>query len=129
MAQVKVYGLRSHLRAFRSALSDAIHESLVEVFELPASKRFQRFIGLEVEDFLFDSDRSDRYTIIEISMFEGRSAETKKRLIRTLFSRLEQRTGLTPQDLEITMFETPRGNWGIRGQTGDELTLNYKVEV
>ncbi|MEM6432015.1 MAG: tautomerase family protein, partial [Deinococcota bacterium] len=26
-------------------------------------------------------------------------------------------------------FETPKENWGIRGQLGDELSLNYKVDV
>ena len=31
--------------------------------------------------------------------------------------------------VEITIYETPRGNWGIRGVPGDELMLGYKVEV
>jgi hypothetical protein len=31
--------------------------------------------------------------------------------------------------IEITLFETPRENWGIRGLPGDELSLNYKVQV
>ncbi|MFZ5900336.1 hypothetical protein ACUM6F_03305 [Desulforudis sp. DRI-14] len=39
------------------------------------------------------------------------------------------RVGIAPQDLEITIFETPQGNWGIRGKPGDELALNYKVQV
>ena len=35
----------------------------------------------------------------------------------------------SPQDIEITIFETPRHNWGIRGLPGDELTLTYNVNV
>ena len=31
--------------------------------------------------------------------------------------------------VEITIFETPRGHWGIRGLPGDELDLNYTVQV
>jgi phenylpyruvate tautomerase PptA (4-oxalocrotonate tautomerase family) len=61
-------------------------------------------------------------------MFEGRSVETKKQLIRALFARLHQQGLVSPQDLEITITETPRHNWGIRGLPADELTLNYKVE-
>lgn len=129
MAQVKVYGLRSGLAAIRSGLSAAIHESLVEAFELPREKRFQRFIGLKREDFIVPSDRSDQYTIIEISIFEGRSPEAKKRLIQTLYSQVQARAGVAPRDLEITIFETPRANWGIRGKPGDELMLDYKVNV
>ncbi len=58
-----------------------------------------------------------------------RSVETKKSLIRGLFARLESGCGIAPQDVEITIFETPKHNWGIRGAPGDELALDYKVEV
>ncbi len=37
--------------------------------------------------------------------------------------------GITPQDVEITIFETPQYNWGIRGLPADELTLDYPVTV
>ena len=62
-------------------------------------------------------------------MFEGRSKETKKALIRKLFANLEKRAGIAAHEVEITIFETPKGNWGIRGQCADELALGYKVEV
>jgi hypothetical protein len=42
---------------------------------------------------------------------------------------VQKECGITPQDLEITIFETPKHNWGFRGLPGDEHTLNYKVEV
>lgn len=129
MAQVKIYGLRKHLTENRKALSTAIHDSLVTAIHLPSEKRFQRFISLETEDFLFPPDRSGRYTIIEISMFEGRTTETKKQLIRELFARLESVAGIHPQDVEITITETPKAHWGIRGLPGDELGLGYKVEI
>ena len=129
MAQIKIYGLASSLRPIRSELSDVIHACVVEALQLPADKRFHRFIALEREDFLYPPGRSERYTIVEISMFEGRSIESKKRLIRLLFERTSARLGIGAQDLEITITETPRANWGIRGVPADELGLSYKVEV
>jgi Tautomerase enzyme len=54
--------------------------------------------------------------------------EAKKHLIRLLFERV-QPLEITPQDLEITLFETPKHNWGFRGLPGDEHQLNYKVDV
>lgn len=129
MAQVKIYGLRSSLTARKAALSDAIHGALMASFGLPSEKRFQRFILLERDEFLFPADRSDNYTILEISMFEGRSPEAKRQLITLLFAAIGEQVGIAPQDVEITLVETPRANWGIRGRPGDELTLNYKVEV
>ncbi len=73
--------------------------------------------------------RSERYTIIELSMFEGRSVAAKKKLIRLLFERFEAELDVAAQDLEITIFETPKHNWGFRGRPGDEHDLDYKVEV
>ena len=100
-----------------------------EAFGLPPEKRFQRFIGLGEGEFIFPPNRSENYTIVEVSVFEGRSPEAKKKLIRALFTLIPERVGVAPQDLEITIFETPQANWGIRGLPGDELALGYKVEV
>jgi phenylpyruvate tautomerase PptA (4-oxalocrotonate tautomerase family) len=129
MAQIKIYGLKSALAAKRQALSDAIHASVVEAVQFPPEKRFHRFISLDRDEFIHPQDRSDDYTIIEISMFEGRSAGTKKQLIRLLFENIEARTSISPVDIEITIFETPKANWGIRGLPADELGLSYKIEI
>ncbi len=129
MAQIKIYGRHDHIGEIRSVLSDAIHACAVEALGLPEDKRFHRFIALDAGDFIHPADRSERYTIIEISMFEGRTIAAKKRLIRLLFERLESACGIAPQDVEITIFETPRHNWGIRGMPADELTLGYTVET
>lgn len=129
MAQIKIYGLKSHLEANRASISAAVHAAIVEALHYPKEKKFHRFISLDKEGFIYPEDRSDRYTIIEISMFEGRSVEAKKELIRLLFQNLEQQAGIANQDVEVAIFETPKENWGIRGLPGDELRLNYATEV
>ena len=128
MAQIKIYGERKHLRQLRGRLSDVIHATAIDVLGLPPNKRFHRFIGLERDDFIYPPDRSPAYTIIEVSLFEGRADGTKRSFLKTLMGRIVDELGFDPVDLEITLFETPRSHWGIRGQTGDELTLDYKVE-
>ncbi|WP_187976701.1 tautomerase family protein [Mycetocola sp. JXN-3] len=128
MAQIIVYGLADTLRPRRQTLSDAVHAAAVAELGLPEAKRFHRFVPLDREDFIFPTDRSENYTIIEVSLFAGRSTKTKKRFIRALFTRITEAVGIEAQDVEITLTETPRENWGIRGLPGDELTLNYAVE-
>ena len=128
MAQFKIYGEREHLRRVRDRLSAAIHATAIDVLGLPPDKRFHRFIGLERDDFIHPPDRSQAYTIVEVSLFEGRSADTKRTLLKTLMQRITDEIGLAPADLEITLFETPRYHWAIRGQLGDELALTYDVE-
>lgn len=129
MSQIKIYGLAKHLNPIKAKLSDSIHACIVEALQYPADKRAHRFFPLDESDFYYPPGRTEQYTIIEISMFEGRAVETKRRLIRLLFERLAGELEILPQDVEITIFETPKYNWGIRGQVGDELALNYKVEV
>ena len=129
MAQIKIYGLRENIEKHRTSLSESIHTSLMDALSYPAEKRFHRFICLESENFLFPTDRTHEYTIIEISMFEGRSMEAKKALVRALYENIENSCGIRTNDLEITIIETPKANWGIRGMPGDELSLDYKVNV
>ncbi len=129
MAQVKVYGEKQHLRAVRTKLSGLIHRVNRRVLGLPEDKRFHRFIGLEAEDFLYPSDRSPAYLILEISLFDGREPATKKALLEALMMEIAEGLKIAVEDVEITLFETPKANWGIRGRTGDELALAYKVEV
>jgi hypothetical protein len=128
MSQVKIYGLREYLNPVKQELSDVIHACVMEALQYPADKRAHRFFPLDSSDFYYPPGRTERYTILELSMIEGRSIEAKKHLIRLLFERA-QSVGIVPQDLEITIFETPKHNWGFRGLPGDEHTLNYKIEV
>jgi 4-oxalocrotonate tautomerase family enzyme len=129
MAQIKIYGIKEQLNPIKSLLSDVIHSCVVDALSFPKNKRAHRFFPLEPEDFYYPVGRTSRYTIIEISMFEGRSIEAKKQLIHLLFDRIHQTLDLRPEDLEVTITETPKHNWGFRGQTGDEISLNYKVDV
>lgn len=129
MAQVKVYALASNLGMCKPKLSNVVHACLVEALGVPEDERLQRFFPLTADDFIYPADRSSRYTILEVQMFEGRSVETKKRLIRLLFERFAAELDYDANDLEVNLIETPRTNWGIRGRTGDELGLSYEVEV
>lgn len=129
MSQIKIYGVASQLNPIKAGLSDVIHSCIIDALQYPVDKRAHRFFPLDPSDFYFPAGRTDRYTIIEISMFEGRSVEAKKNLIRLLFERIQGKFGMASQDIEVTITETPKHNWGIRGLPGDEVGLNYKVEV
>jgi 4-oxalocrotonate tautomerase family enzyme len=113
----------------RAALSEAIHAAVMVALEYPPEKKFQRFIALETADFIYPEDRGEDYTIIEISIFEGRSDAAKRNLIAELFTRIEETAGISPHSLEITITETPKLNWGIRGQNAADLALNYRIDL
>ncbi|EFI69516.1 tautomerase family protein [Lysinibacillus sp. HST-98] len=129
MGQIKIYGVNGRLNPIKETLSNIIHSCMVDALEYPLDKKFHRFFPMDKEDFYFASERTESYTIIEISMFEGRTIQAKKQLVKLLFERINNQLNISPQDVEITIFETPKHNWGIRGLPGDELALNYKVNI
>jgi hypothetical protein len=129
MAQVKIYGCREQLNPIKAHLSDVIHSCVVEALHFPQDKRAHRFFPLAADDFFYPAGRTAAYTIIEIAMISGRTVEAKKRLIRLLFDRIEASLGIAQKDLEICIMESPAHHWGFRGMHGDEVKLDYKIEV
>ncbi|MFO1388845.1 tautomerase family protein [Cellvibrio sp.] len=129
MSQIKIYGLKSSLDPIKAKLSDTIHSCVMDALQFPADKRAHRFIGLEIDDFFMPAGRSDSYIIIEITMIEGRSVDAKKKLIRLLFDRIKAEIGIDCMDVEICIYESPACNWGFRGMHGDEIKLNYSINV
>ncbi|MBX2998472.1 MAG: tautomerase family protein [Caldilineaceae bacterium] len=129
MGQVKIYGLRERLNSIKRQLSDIVHGCVVEALVFPEDKRAHRFFPLEREDFFWPAGRTDAYTIIEIGLIEGRSVAAKKRLIRLLLDRINAELGISQQDIEICLTESPPHNWGFRGMHGDEVKLNYRIDI
>lgn len=129
MSQIKIYGLRTNLKDIKSKLSDIIHNCVVESLSYPKDKRAHRFINLEKDDFYFPEGRTDAYIIIEIMMISGRKVDTKKNLIKMLFKEIHEQLNISTTDIEISITENPASNWGFRGKTGDEVSLNYKIEI
>lgn len=126
---IRIYGIKEKLNPIRVTLSDVINQCMIDALSFPDNKRAHRFIPMERDNYFYPEGRTDAYTVIEISMMEGRSVEAKKNLIHLLFERIETEVGILPVDVEITISEAPACNWGFRGITGDEAKLNYKVNV
>lgn len=129
MAQIKIYGIKERLAPVRELLSEVIHACVMEALQFPADKRAHRFFLMDKEDMLYPAGRTDAYTIIEITMIEGRTVETRKKLIKLLFDTISDKVHIQPQDVEICIQESPACNWGFRGMHGDEVKLNYKIDV
>ena len=127
MVQVKIYGNRRVWGQRRAEVSDALHAALVGAWQIPQDKRFHRFLLLDDGDLV--APRSDDYLMIEIVAFAGRTREAKRELIRRVYDDVAPALGVATDDVELVVIESPAESWGIRGRSGDELTLDYKVEV
>ena len=129
MSQVKIFGMADKLNPLKEKLSEVIHSCVMDALGMPADKKAHRFFPLEKENMFMPGGRTDAYTIIEISMISGRTVETRKKLIRLLFDRIKDQIGIEHMDLEICIYESPACNWGFRGMHGDEVKLNYEINV
>lgn len=127
---IVVYGIDKNLNPIKRTLSDVIHSCMQSVLGMPEDKRAHRFVPLSQDNFFYPDGRSDAYTVIEINMMKGRKVETQKLLIKELFNQIEAKVGISPIDIEITIKEQEKYQWGFRGITGDEVAdLKYQVDV
>lgn len=126
---ITVYGIDEVLNPIKGDMSDVLHDCMMRVLGMPEDKRAHRFVPLDKSNYFYPGGRTDKYTVIEISLMQGREVETKKALIKAIFDKFESVLGISPVDVEITINEQPAHCWGFRGITGDEAKLNYKINV
>ena len=70
---IRIYGIKEKLNPVKEKLSNVINQCMITALEFPDNKRAHRFIPMDKEDYFYPEGRSNHYTVIEISMMEGRS--------------------------------------------------------
>lgn len=131
MPLVKVEILKGRNADYKKAILDGIHSALVEAFKIPDYDRNQRLYELDRESFEFPNTKySNQYTMIELTVFKGRSLDAKRLLYSTIVCNLENNPGIKGEDITIVLHESPMENWGIRGgRPASEVDLGFKVDV
>jgi phenylpyruvate tautomerase PptA (4-oxalocrotonate tautomerase family) len=113
----------------KQALMDAAHAALVEALGIPDHDRMQRIVEHARKDFELPPGRSDDFILVEVTMFSGRSRQTKRRLYQALVRNFGE-LGVAPADVFVVLQEPPTENWGIRGgQMASEVDLGFEVQV
>jgi phenylpyruvate tautomerase PptA (4-oxalocrotonate tautomerase family) len=113
----------------KRGMLDAVHEALVACFRIPDHDRTQRFVEHAREDFDIPPGRGERYTLVTIVAFAGRTVDAKRALYRTIADRLEA-LGIPRLDVLIVLQEEPMENWGVRGGVaGCDVDFGFKIQV
>jgi phenylpyruvate tautomerase PptA (4-oxalocrotonate tautomerase family) len=116
-------------RAEKARLLDAIHAAAVEALRIPDEDRTQILTEHPAEAFELPPGKGDRFTLVEVTMFAGRSLDTKRRLYRAVVTNLG-RLGIPASDVLIVVHEAPLENWGVRGGTpASDVDLGFDVGV
>ena len=115
--------------AEKAGLLDAIHAAAVEALRIPDEDRTQMLTEHPAEAFEIPPGKGERFTLVEVTMFAGRSLDAKRRLYRAVVRNLG-RLGVPASDVLTVLHEVPLENWGIRGGTpASDVDLGFEVGV
>jgi phenylpyruvate tautomerase PptA (4-oxalocrotonate tautomerase family) len=127
LVRVEIRAGWSH--AEKARLLDAIHAAAVEALKIPDEDRTQILTEHAAEAFEIPPGKSERFTLVEVTMFAGRSLDAKRRLYRAVVRNLGG-LGIAQFDVLIVLHEVPLENWGIRGGTpASDVDLGFEVGV
>jgi len=112
-----------------AAVIDAVQSALREALTIPESDRTLRVIEHLPSHFAVPPGRGDKFTLLEVTMFSGRSMDAKRKLYQAIVRNLVP-LGVPALDIKITLIETPPENWGLRGgMPASEIDLGFKIDV
>jgi phenylpyruvate tautomerase PptA (4-oxalocrotonate tautomerase family) len=115
--------------AEKAGLLDAIHAAAVQALKVPDEDRTQILTEHPAEAFELPPGKGDRFTLVEVTMFAGRSADAKRRLSRAVVANLAGR-GVPASGVLIVLHEVPLESWGVRGGTpASDVDLGLEVGV
>lgn len=131
MPAVLIETRRAYSAQEEAALIEATHAALREALKLPPHDRIVRLVAHEPHRFACPPNKThpDRFTLISIDAFSGRSLDAKRGLYRAIVRNLAP-LGIPEDHVTIVLREAPRENWGVRGgQAGCDIDLGFAVEV
>ncbi len=126
MPLVRIEIIKGHLPTYKKELMQAVHDALVSSLGIEDDDRFQRLYELDADCFERRSAKTDRFTLIELTLLPGRSKELKKTVIEQVTRLLTERLDIAPTDILIIMLEPPLENWGLYGKQAIDLDLKYQ---
>ena len=111
------------------AVIDAVQSALREALKIPEGDRTLRLIEHRASHVAVPPGRGEKFTLVEVTMFSGRSMSAKRALYQAIVRNLAG-FDVPPSDIKITLIETPPENWGIRGGLpASEIDLGFNIDV
>lgn len=108
---------------YLKALSDSLHQAMVETFNVPATDRFQAIHQHRPGELIFDRNyfggpRSDDFVVFSITTGKPRDTATKKTFYKRLVALLGEAPGVRPEDVMIIVTTSSRDEWSFsNGET------------
>jgi len=118
MPFVNIYLPESYRKELKNTISLSVHESLIEIFNIPEDDYFQVIHPVSPENLIFPdcylgiSHTSD-LIYVQIICGSGRTVEMKKSLYSVISRKVSERTHVLSNNIIIILNETSLENWSF----------------
>jgi 4-oxalocrotonate tautomerase len=118
MPLVEIDLLEGRSEAEIDAISDAVHEAMVAVLDVPQRDRFQiiserRRGRLRFDPNYLDIERDEQFLLIRITLSAGRKTPAKQAFYHRVAELLADRIGMRAENLSVVMVENEREDWSF----------------
>ncbi len=121
----------SYTPAQEIAIIEAVQSALVQAFKIPLDDR-SIVLSAHLPHRMITPPalrQPDRYTVVRIDAFAGRSVDAKRQLYQAIVSQLKP-LGIPADHVLVCLREMPAENWGLQcGQAACDVDLGYPVNV
>ncbi len=131
MALITIGMLEGRTPGERREISAAVRSAVAEALSVPGEDPVVRLIEHHPDNFLrpFPDRHSESYTLVMLTIFQGRSMQARRRLYAGVVQRLGA-FGVPPDDVAVVVQEVPMENWGVRGGVpASEVDVGFRVDV
>jgi len=129
MPDIMVEVRGSWLDGRQAPFLEAVHKAIVQALKTPVDEPLARLIEHPANLYLTPHSAGERFTRIEIVLFQGRSRAAKRELYRAIVRNLSP-FDVPPEDVKVVLVETASENVGFRGgQAACDIDLGYALEV
>jgi phenylpyruvate tautomerase PptA (4-oxalocrotonate tautomerase family) len=131
MALARIEVLEGRTEEAKRGMVQVVRAALSEALQAPKDDPVVRLAEYPLSAFTvpYPDRHTVAYTLVEVTMFAGRSQKAKRRLYEAIVRGLGE-FDVPPQDVLIVIHEPPMGNWGVDGGTpASEVDVGFKIDV
>lgn len=114
MPMVKIEILEGKTPDYKKSVLNGVQKAIKDAVDVDEINIVQRLFEISEGSYVKPADRSNNMTIIEITLYPGRTEQTKKNLFDEIVKNLAEDPGIKAQDIITVLHEPPMENWAFK---------------
>jgi 4-oxalocrotonate tautomerase len=102
---------------YRQAIFDGLYRAMRDALDVPEGDQFMTITEHDAANFrygaAFGISRSDDLVLIQITVFNTRTAAQKAALFQRIAELLGENPGIRPEDVFVNVIEAAKENWSV----------------